>query len=149
MILTLNFQGQIWDCHVSGINCLPQNETQIYQLTTMPQIWPWPWPWHFFSPLSPPGWRGIVVTIWVGGCQTCGNHISVKAWRIFSIQSSVEFSRPIVVHCHGQLPICHIWACPWAKNLSKLQQIGYCLCWMDLPHLKFHGLVWTCSCATS
>ena len=21
--------------------------------------------------------------------------------------------------------------------------------WMDLPHLKFHGLVWTCSCAMS
>ena len=22
-------------------------------------------------------------------------------------------------------------------------------CWMDLHHLKFHGLLWTCSCATS
>ena len=52
-----------------------------------------------------------------GGYQTCGTHISVTAWRIFSIRSSVELSRPVVVHCHGHLPICPIWACPWAKNL--------------------------------
>ena len=32
--------------------------------------------------------------------------------------------RPLVVHCHGHLPICPIWACPWAKNLSNLPQIG-------------------------
>ena len=63
-----------------------------------------------------------------GGCQTCGTHISVTAWRIFSIQSSVELSRPVVVHCHGHLPICSIWACPWAKNLSNLPQIGSRLC---------------------
>ena len=71
-----------------------------------------------FLPLSPPGWRGIVVTVRAGGraggCQTCGTHISVTAWRIFSIRSSVELSRPLVVHCHGHLPICPIWACPWA-----------------------------------
>ena len=36
-----------------------------------------------------------------GGCQTCGTHISVTAWRIFSIRSSVELSRPVGVHCHG------------------------------------------------
>ena len=59
-----------------------------------------------------------------GGCQTCGTHISVTAWWIFSIQSSVELSRPVVVHCHGHLPICPIWAYPWAKNLSNLPQIG-------------------------
>ena len=64
----------------------------------------------------------------VGGCQTCGTHISVTAWRIFSIQSSVELSRPVVVHCHGRLPICPIWTCPWAKNLSNLPQIGSRLC---------------------
>ena len=61
-----------------------------------------------------------------GGCQTCGTHISVTAWRIFSIPSFVELSRPIVVHCHS--PICPIWACPWAKNLSNLPQIGSRLC---------------------
>ena len=63
-----------------------------------------------------------------GGCQTCGTHISVTAWRIFSIRSSMELSRPVVVHCHGNLPICPIWACPWAKNLSNLPQIGSKLC---------------------
>ena len=63
-----------------------------------------------------------------GGCQTCGTHISVTAWWIFSIRSSVELSRPVVVHCHVHLPICPIWACPWAKNLSNLAQIGSRLC---------------------
>ena len=85
-----------------------------------------------FLPLSPSGWRGIVVTVRAGGraggCQTCGTHISVTAWRIFSIRSSMELSRPVVVHCHGNLPICPIWACPWAKNLSNLPQIGSRLC---------------------
>ena len=54
-----------------------------------------------------------------GDCQTCGTHISVTAWWIFSIRSSVELSRPVGVHCHGHMPICHIWGCPWAKNLSN------------------------------
>ena len=63
-----------------------------------------------------------------GGCQTCGIHISVTAWWIFSIRSSVELSRPVGVHCHGHMPICPIWACPWAKNLSNLPQIGSRLC---------------------
>ena len=70
------------------------------------------------------GWAGGRA----GGCQTCGTHISVTAWRIFSIRSSMELSRPVVVHCHGNLPICPIWACPWAKNLSNLPQIGSRLC---------------------
>ena len=59
-----------------------------------------------------------------GGYQTCGTHISVNAWRIFSIRSSVELSRPVVVHCHGHLPICPIWACPWAKNFSNQAALG-------------------------
>ena len=93
--------------------------------------------WQFsFSYLSPPGWRGVVVTVragrWAGrragDCQTCGTHISVTAWQIFSIRSSVELSRPVVVHCHDHLPICRIWACPWAKNLSNLPQIESRLC---------------------
>ena len=122
----------------------------------------WPIPiWNPFLPASPPGWRGIVVTVraggLAGGCQTCGTHIFVTAWRIFSIRSFVELSRPLVVHCHGHLPICPIWAFPWAKNLSNFPQIGSRLCgshiswnrWMDVPRLKFGGLVWTCSCALS
>ena len=70
------------------------------------------------------GWAGGLA----GGCQTRGTHISVTAWRIFSIRSFVELSRPLVVHCHGHLPICPIWACPWAKNLSNLPQIGSRFC---------------------
>ena len=55
-----------------------------------------------------PGWRGIVAMVWpgswAGGCQTCRTHISVTAWQIFSVRSSVELSRPAVVHsdCQGQ-----------------------------------------------
>ena len=79
-----------------------------------------------FLPLSPLGWRGIVIRVqasgwpggWAGGCQTCGTHISVTTWQIFSVPSSVELSRPVVVHCHGHLPICPIWACPRTDNLS-------------------------------
>ena len=82
--------------------------------------------------LSPPGWRGIVVTVRAGGCQTCGTHIFVTAWRIFSFWSSVELSRPVVMHCHGHLSICPIWACPWAKNLSNLPQIGSRLCGLHI-----------------
>ena len=70
------------------------------------------------------GWAGGRA----GGCQTCGTHISVTAWWIFSIWSSVELSRPVVVHRHGHLPICPKWACPWPKNLSNLVQIGSRLC---------------------
>ena len=51
-----------------------------------------------------------------GSCQTWGAHISVIPWRIVSDWSSVELSRPVAVHCHGHLPICPIWACPWAKT---------------------------------
>ena len=65
---------------------------------------------------------------WAGGCQTCGTHISVTAWWIFSVRSSMELSRPVVVHCHAHTSICPIWACPWAKNLSNLPQIGSRLC---------------------
>ena len=63
-----------------------------------------------------------------GGCQTCGTHISVTTWWIFSVRGSMELSRPVVVHCHAHLPICPIWACPWAENLSNLPQIGSRLC---------------------
>ena len=73
---------------------------------------------------------GGVLSSWsgrrAGGCQTCRTHISLTAWWIFSIRSSVELSRPVVVHRHGHLPICPIWAC--GKNLSNLAQIGSRIC---------------------
>ena len=77
---------------------------------------------------GPGGRAGGLVGGRAGGCQTCGTHISVTAWWIFSVRSSMELPRPVVVHCHAHLPICSIWACPWAKNLSNLPQIGSRLC---------------------
>ena len=65
------------------------------------------------------------------GCQTCGTHISVTAWWIFSIRSSVELSRPVVVHRHGHLPHMGLpmgqklvksgstWARLWLTHISE------------------------------
>ena len=36
----------------------------------------------------------------------------------------MDLSRPVVVHCHSYLPICPIWVCPWAKNLSNQAALG-------------------------
>ena len=72
---------------------------------------------------SPGGWAGGQAA-----AKLAETHISVTAWRIFSIRSSVELSRPVGVHCHGHMPICPLWACPWSKNLSNLPQIGSRLC---------------------
>ena len=36
----------------------------------------------------------------------------------------MEFSRSVVLQCHGQLPNLYIWACPCAKNLSNLVPVG-------------------------
>ena len=106
-----------------------------------------------FLPLSPKGWWGIVVVVRPGGreggCQICGTHISVTTSRIFSIRSYVELSRPVVVHCHGHLPLYPIWACPWAKSFSNSPHIWSRLCGTHIsetagwiyPHLKFYGHV--------
>ena len=36
----------------------------------------------------------------------------------------MDFSGYVVVHCHSYLPICPIWACSWAKNLSNEAALG-------------------------
>ena len=36
----------------------------------------------------------------------------------------MDSSRPVVVQRHSYLPICPIWACPWAKNLSNQAALG-------------------------
>ena len=54
-----------------------------------------------------------------GGCQTW-THISVTAWWIFSVRSSVELPGPVVVHCHGHSLIWPIWT----KNLSNQAALG-------------------------
>ena len=43
-------------------------------------------------------------------------HISKTARRIYSIRSLMKLSRPVVVQRNVLLPICPIWAWPWAKN---------------------------------
>ena len=40
----------------------------------------------------------------------------------------MELSRPVVVHCHGHLPICPISACPWAKKFVKSGSTWVTLC---------------------
>ena len=83
-----------------------------------------------------------------GSCQTCGTHISVTAWRIFSIQSSVELSRPVVVHCRGHLPHLSHTGLPMGQKLVKfatnwvqtLQNAYLWSRWMDLPHLTLKRL---------
>ena len=48
-----------------------------------------------YTLFTPPGWRGLSSRCGRAGvCQTCGTHISVTAWRIFSIRSSVELHQP-------------------------------------------------------
>ena len=59
----------------------------------------------------------------LGCCRNCGTLISVTTWRIFSIRSFVELVK-------------------FATNLVQtLRNVYLWNCWMDLPHLKFHGLV--------
>ena len=36
----------------------------------------------------------------------------------------MDLSGPVVVHCHSYLPICPIWVCPWAQNLSNQAALG-------------------------
>ena len=36
----------------------------------------------------------------------------------------MDLSGHVVVHCHSYLPICPIWVCPWAKNLSNQAALG-------------------------
>ena len=46
--------------------------------------------------------------------------ISEATGRIYAIRSSMELSRLVVEERDGRLPICPIWACTWAKNMSNL-----------------------------
>ena len=106
-----------------------------------------------FLPPSPPGWRGIVVTVRVGGqpggllpdlrnpylCNRLTYFLRSKFCGIILVRSC---------HCRVHLPICPMWAYPWAKNLLNLPQMGAdfaeCISLKpldDLPHFKFHWFV--------
>ena len=125
-----------------------------------------------------------------GGYQTCGTHISVTAWWIFSIRSSVELCSCALSwsFAHGSnlpqigsklaesislklldgfTPFKVSWICQASQLFAPLPYMGLPMgqklrhldktlrnpylwnCWMDLYHLKFYGIVLTCSCATS
>ena len=81
--------------------------------------------WLAFLPLSPPGWRGIVIIrSWSGRLLDLRDPYLCNRLTDFLRSKFCELSRPVIVHCHGHLPICPIWACPWTKDLSNLAQIG-------------------------
>ena len=105
-------RSYIFSCDQAAISLV-----QSVCLSVRPSVRPSVPPSHLFTP-QPSGLEGYCRHGWgrAGGCQNCGTHISVTAWWIFSLRSSMELSRPVVVHCHAHLPICPIWACPWAKN---------------------------------
>ena len=77
-------------------------------------------------------------------------HISETAGRIFSIRSPMELSKVAVVQRHGNLSVCHTWACLCAKNWSNqapLREVQT-LCntylykrLMDIHSSKFYGIV--------
>ena len=53
-----------------------------------------------------------------GGYQTCWTHTSVTAWWIFSVPSSVELSRPVVVHSWSFAHLPHM-GLPMGQKLVK------------------------------
>ena len=57
----------------------------------------------------------------------------IYAAEIYSIQSFVELSGHAVVQRHINLPICPIWTCPWAENLSNQVPLGSRLCGTHIP----------------
>ena len=82
---------------------------------------------HGRSPISPIWtcpWGKNMSNLAHFGYRLCGTHISETAEGIYSIQSSMELSRPVGVQRHGHLPICPIWACPRAKTCQIKQHWG-------------------------
>ena len=111
-----------------------------------------------FLTLSPLGWRSIVVTVREGGrARGCQN-----LWHPYLWNRLTDFLRSkfcgIVLPCscallwsyahlpHMVLPIGQKlvkYAANWVQTLWHAYLWN---CWMDLAHLKFRGLVDTCSC---
>ena len=104
----------------------------------------------------PPWWYRLMLWFKIKSTEVHVTEVSALLQSSYEALSSLLYIhfyqhhiRPAAVHCNGHLPICPIWTCPWTKNLSNMQQIGFRLCgthnlwncWMDLPHLKLHGLV--------
>ena len=105
---------------------------------------------HTFLPLSPPGCRGIVVTVRAAGQlpnlsnpYLCNRFTGFLHWKFCGI---VLACRCALSWSFGHLP--HV-GLPMGQKLVKfatnwvdtLRNTYLWNCWMDLPHLKFHGLV--------
>ena len=67
-----------------------------------PSLWVHNYP---FLPLDPLGWRGIVTPVWAGGWQICGTYISETAGQMYTLRSSMELSKPIVVQHYGPMAL--------------------------------------------
>ena len=71
---------------------------------------------------------GGVLSSWSGRLLDLRDPYLCNRLMDFLRSKICQLSRPVIVHSHGHLPICPIWACPWTKNLSNLAQIGSRLC---------------------
>ena len=49
--------------------------------------------------------------------RLCRMHISETAGQIYPIPSSMELSRSVAVQRHSNLPIYHLWTCPWVNQI--------------------------------
>ena len=105
-------------------------------------------------PLSPPGWRGIVVTVRAGGLP--GGRLP-NLWNPYLCNCLTDFLHSkfcgIVQACRCALSwsyahLSHM-GLPMGQKLVKfatnwvqtLRNAYLWNCWMDLPHFKFYGLV--------
>ena len=91
-----------------------------------------------FLPLSPMGWRGIVIPIRPGSrwqlaaARLWGTHIS----ETFFVQSSMKLCRPEVVQRHSHFLICLVWA----NNLLNLAPVESRLFRMHIS--ETHGQIY-------
>ena len=81
------------------------------------------------------------------GATLCGSHISDTTGRIYSVWSSMDLPRFVVVQRHGNLPMWPRWACPWSLPLGWNAYLWNR--WTDFLRSKFCGIVQTCSGAVS
>ena len=58
------------------------------------------------------------------GSRLCVSDISELLDGFTPFKFLMDLARPVVVHCHSYLPICPIWVCQSAKNLSNPAALG-------------------------
>ena len=74
--------------------------------------------YSLYTPEPFPVWGVLSCHLWwrSGGCSRLGGmQNSEISGRIFSIRSSKELFRVVVIQRHGHLASGPIWACPWTK----------------------------------